>query len=374
MTNPFTPTFGIVPMVLAGRKELLSQMHNAFERGIGDPNLSSILIGPRGTGKTALLSCIGSEARKCGWLCVDTVAMEGMLEDIVQQSLRAAEEFLSPKPEKKISGVSVAGVLSLSWIQQVKEESNWRMKMSSILEELKNRDIGLLITVDEVRVDVPEMIQLASFYQLFIRENAKISLVLAGLPGQVHQMLTHKEVSFLRRARQHVLDKISDREIREAFKKTVESEDKIITSDALDMAVKASGGFAYMMQLVGYFIWEESGDKEVITEAFAAKGIDLARVDFQNGVLDSTWRELSKGDRAFLAAMLSDSRYSTLTDIAKRMGKTTGYASTYKSRLLLAGVIEEQPGETFAYAIPALRDYITKLNVVETNNHALVQG
>ena len=125
MTNPFTPTFGIVPMVLAGRKELLSQMHNAFDRGIGDPNLSSILIGPRGTGKTALLSCIGSEARKCGWLCIDTVAMEGMLEDIVQQSLRAAEEFLSPKPEKKISGVSVAGVLSLRGIKLADENEQY---------------------------------------------------------------------------------------------------------------------------------------------------------------------------------------------------------------------------------------------------------
>lgn len=361
MKNPFTPTFGIVPMVLAGRRELLHHMHNAFERGIGDPNLSSILIGPRGTGKTALLSCIGTEAQKCGWICVDTVAMEGMLEDIIQQSLRAAEEFLVPKSDKKLSGISVGGVLGLSWIQQVKEESNWRIRMSGILDELKKKDIGLLITVDEVRVDIPEMIQLASFYQLFVRENAKISLVLAGLPGQVHQMLTHKEVSFLRRARQHVLDRISDREIREAFRKTVESEEKSFSSEALDMAVNASGGFAYMMQLVGYFIWEESGAEKVISEDCAAEGIRQAQIDFQNGVLDSTWRELSKGDRAFLIAMLPDSKYSTLTEVAKRMGKTSGYASTYKSRLLLSGAIEEQPGETFAYAIPSLRDYIEKV-------------
>ena len=361
MKNPFTPTFGIVPMVLAGRKELLHHMHNAFERGIGDPNLSSILIGPRGTGKTALLSRIGTDAKKYGWICVDTVAMEGMLEDIVQQSMRAAAEFLAPRSEKQLSGVTVGGIFGLSWAQQVKEESNWRMKMSRILDELKKRDIGLLITVDEVRVDVPEMIQLASFYQLFLRENAKISLVLAGLPGQVHQMLTHKEVSFLRRARQHVLNRISDREIREAFKKTVESESKTFSSEALDLAVNASGGFAYMMQLVGYFIWEESGKAEVISEACAVEGIRQAQIDFQNGVLDSTWRELSKGDRAFLIAMLPDSNYSTLHEIAKRMGKTSGYASTYKSRLLLSGVIEDQPGATFAYAIPSLRDYIEKM-------------
>lgn len=358
MTNPFTPTFGIVPTVLAGRGELLGRMHNAFERGTGDPNLSSILIGPRGTGKTALLSCIGEEAKKCGWICVDTVAMEGMLEDILQQSLKAAEEFLPPVQEKKISGVTVGGVLGLSWIHHEKDEANWRLKMSSILHELKKSNTGLLITVDEVRVDVAEMIQLASVYQLFIRENAKIALVLAGLPGQVHQILTHKEVSFLRRARQHILERIPDRDIREAFKKTAESECKTFSPKALDLAVNASGGFAYMMQLAGYFIWEESGSEDVISEACAAEGIRQAQIDFQNGVLDSTWRELSNGDRSFLIAMSYDSKYSTLTGVAKRMGKTSGYASTYKSRLLLAGVIEEQPGETFAYAVPFLREYI----------------
>lgn len=72
--NPFTPTFGMVPPFLAGRDRILAEMTRAFEDGLGNPNLSTILIGPRGTGKTALLSCIADEAQEKGWLAVNTVA------------------------------------------------------------------------------------------------------------------------------------------------------------------------------------------------------------------------------------------------------------------------------------------------------------
>ena len=58
LKNPFTPSFGKVPAVLAGRDLLLDDMTSAFEQGSGDPNLSTILMGARGTGKTALMTSI----------------------------------------------------------------------------------------------------------------------------------------------------------------------------------------------------------------------------------------------------------------------------------------------------------------------------
>ena len=61
--NPFTPVFGKVPPYMAGRQPLIDAVVDAFEHGgTGNPNLSSIFVGPRGTGKTALLSYLGFEA------------------------------------------------------------------------------------------------------------------------------------------------------------------------------------------------------------------------------------------------------------------------------------------------------------------------
>ena len=358
MSNPFTPTFGIVPHFLAGRQQVLTDMQKAFSNWPGDPNRSSILIGPRGSGKTALLSCIGDEARKEGWIVADTVAESGMLEDIFQRSLSVAAEHISPKEKTHLTGVSIGQLLGLTWTSENSGEGNWRSRMSELLMQLNNREIGLLITVDEVRADVPEMIRLASVYQLLQRDNFRIALVMAGLPFQVNQLISNESVSFLRRARQHNLKSIADSDIRFAFRKTVESAGKTISEDALEKAVAASGGYPYMMQLVGYFIWEECEEHTNIETIHAERGIQRAQEDLRYGVLDSTWRELSKGDKRFLLAMLEDERYSTLADIARRIGKTSGYASTYKNRLILAGVIEEQAGSSFAIVIPSFREYV----------------
>lgn len=112
-----------------------------------------------------------------------------------------------------------------------------------------------------------------------------------------------------------------------------------------------------MMQLVGYSVWEQSGSRDCINKEDATRGIEYAREDFRNGVLINTWRELSAGDRKFLKAMLLDEDSSTLTDIAARLGKTTGYASTYKKRLEQAGVIEQRVDDRLEFALPAMREY-----------------
>lgn len=50
--NPFTPSFGKVPPILAGRKILIGEFEQAFSLNPNDPNLCSLFSGPRGVGKT----------------------------------------------------------------------------------------------------------------------------------------------------------------------------------------------------------------------------------------------------------------------------------------------------------------------------------
>ena len=358
MSNPFTPTFGIVPPVLAGRGQMLEDMRRAFDNWPGDPNLASIFIGPRGSGKTAMLSCIGDIAMEKGWIVADTTAAEGMLEDILQRTLDVASEVIGAESGKHLTGLEIGSILGLSWSLDSQRQANWRSKMSELLRRLKERDIGLLITIDEVRPDIIEMITFAQVYQLLIRENDKVALAMAGLPIYVGELLSDNGASFLRRARQHYIGKISESEVRDAFRQTVESEGKTIEFQALDKAVTAADGFAYMMQLVGYEMWNASGNCELITASDADMGIQYARADFRKGVLSSTYRDLSDGDVRFLTAMLADKEYSSITDIAARIGKTPGYASTYKKRLLQAGVIEEVQRSKVSFAIPMFRGYL----------------
>ena len=348
--NPFTPAFGTIPLFMAGRDPLIASMRSAFETGARDPNLSTILIGARGTGKTALLSRISDEAKQAGWIVVDVAASKGMLEDIVQRALESASELIPNSGRKRLTGIELAQMIGLQWETEAPSPANWRTKMNAIFNQLAQTDTGLLITVDEVKSTYDEMIRLASTYQLFVRENRKVALLMAGLPKHVSALVSNDDVSFLRRARQHYLGKIRSAEVEIAFEKTVAAGGKSIERAALKEAVAAIDGFPYMMQLVGYYAWMAGTEADVIDGAHVERGIEFARSDLEKGVLEATYRELSAGDRAFLNAMLSCGGELHLSD----------YASSYKSRLTGQGIVEELPGGGLEVSLPFFRDYLIR--------------
>ena len=230
--------------------------------------------------------------------------------------------------------------------------------MTDLIERLNCRGTGLLITVDEVQANLGEMIAFASIYQHFVREERKVALLMAGLPSHVSALVSNKAVSFLRRAKKYRLGRVSDAEVTIALRKTVESHGRSIEDEALAAAVRAIDGFPYMMQLVGFQLWDEAVG-ETITENDARSAIPLAYSDFEESVLDATYRELSNGDLDFLHAMLVDDEGESLVvEIAERLGKSQAHARVYKARLLEQGVIEEGRRGYVAFALPHLREYL----------------
>ena len=357
--NPFTPSFGKVPPIFAGRQAIIEDISQAFENGLGDPNLASILVGARGTGKTALLSLIASEASQRGWIHATTSALPGMLDDILQQTLACAGSFLDASPKRKLTGLEVGQILGIQWDIEHETPANWRAQMNRLLDSLGEKDVGLLITVDEVKPELDELKTLVSVYQHFVGEERQVALIMAGLPYKVSLLLNDDDISFLRRARKVRLGRIPNVEVRAAFEDTIYEAGKSIDADALDAAVEAIGGFAYMMQLVGYWIWRCSKAETICFED-AQRGIALANEDLRDSVLDSTWNDMSAVDRKFVSAMLEDAEESSLADIAWRMGVKSNYASRYKRRLLEQGVIGEYGTNNLRFEIPSSRAYFAE--------------
>lgn len=363
-SNPFTPTFGLIPPFMAGRESLMEEISAAFTNGLGDPNLSTIVSGARGTGKTSLISLMANEAEAQGWITANVTAAKGMLEDILNQTAKAAKDFLEVTGSRKLKGVTIGQFIGIEWENQPVIVGNWRTQMTAILEQLAEHDIGLLITVDEVDVSLEEMKQLARTYQHFIREGRKVGMLMAGLPYSVSSLLNDESVSFLRRARKHHLGRIPDSAIRDALKLTILESDRDIEPEALDEAVNAIDGFPYMMQLVGYRIWAENPQNDTISKEDALRGIKLAQQEMADGILDYTFRELSNGDKRFLAAMILDEEESELAQIAARMNVKSNYASQYKRRLLEQGVIGETVSGTLRFDMPAFREYLLERDLL----------
>ncbi len=359
--NPFTPTFGQIPPFMAGRDFIINDMLAALENGPGDPNLATIYIGARGTGKTALLSYIAGEAGARGWISVGVSAVPGMLEDILERAREAAAEFVESDQHPRLKSLGIGQMISAEWELPEQDTGNWRTRMNRLFKQLDQYGIGLLITIDEIKVQLDEMINFASTYQHFVRENKRVGLLMAGLPNQVSALLSNESVSFLRRATQHRLGRIADYEIENALAKTVQSSGRTIDPDAMRLMVEAVDGFPYMMQLVGYRAWAEHPDAAVITAKDAQNGIKLAHNDMKTRVLEATYRELSEGDLNFLRAMLPDKHASKVSDVAERMGVKSNYASAYKRRLIEQGIIGERARGVVGFDMPFFKDYLLEL-------------
>ena len=232
--------------------------------------------------------------------------------------------------------------------------------MTRYMEVLAEYKIGILLTVDEIDAKQREMVQLVSDFQHFVREKREAALIMAGLPGKTLQMFHEDSISFVRRAFQHNLGLISIPDVKAAIQKTVESAGKKIEKNALEKAAAYSGGFPFLIQLVGYHAWRHSEEKKTITLIDVERGIDSSEEYMDRMILDTTIRDLSDGDRAFLIAMLPDEAESKMVDITNRLGISTNLAGQYRIRLIKQGVIEEYGRGRVQFAMPLLKNYLAK--------------
>ena len=359
--NPFTPIFGSEPLFLAGREQIIEDILGGLENGPGDPNRISILTGPRGSGKTVLLTIIANEASKIGWVSASVTALPGMMEKILEQIEQNGKEFLPAKAKRRLTEIHAFGVgFSIENIEARKP--SWRLQMTRYLELFSEYKIGILLTVDEIDVRQPEMVELVSDFQHFIREKLNIALIMAGLPGKTLQMFHDGSISFVRRAFQHNLEPIHMSDVKAAIQKTVESSGKKIETAALESAASFSEGFPFLIQLVGYHAWRQSGDKKNISLTDVGRGIESSEEYMNRMILDTTIRELSEGDRAFLIAMLPDEGESRMSDITNRLGISTNLAGQYRLRMIKQGIVEEYGRGRVQFAMPLLKKYLAKIN------------
>ena len=85
--NPFKPTAGAEPPVLVGRERVVQDFCDGIEEGVGAPARLMRITGPRGSGKTVLLTELGDVAKTYGWTVIDVVA-SGNLTDKIRRALR----------------------------------------------------------------------------------------------------------------------------------------------------------------------------------------------------------------------------------------------------------------------------------------------
>lgn len=369
--SPFRPSFGASPPVVAGRGPLVGRFADALRAGPGAAARTVLFTGARGIGKTVALNEVEDEARAQGWLVLNDTVSPGLLDRLLVEHVPEAWRQVSaettptpadPRPRARVTGVSLPGGAGL----EVERDpgtplTGLRANLAALTEAMAERGAGVLITLDEVHRAGragDDLATIAATLQHLVRENRQVAFAGAGLPAAVHDVLTDDVVTFLRRAMRFDLGPLTDDETARALREPILAAGRDVEPDALAGAVRASRGYPYLVQVVGQHVWEVEPASPVITTGHVALAVPRAVRDLGTNVHQVAVNELSDRDRDYLAAMLPDPETSAVADVLDRMGVTHSYASRYRQRLILAGMIEPVGRGTVRFALPYLREYL----------------
>lgn len=354
--NPFKPTAGAEPPVLAGRKKVIDDFTDGLTEGPGAPGRLMRISGPRGSGKTVLLTELGDIAKDKGWVVVDETAGKGLVDRITERLARQLPEANASMDIDLGFVKAHAGVSSGTGGADIR----------TVLDEAAGRigKKGVLVTVDEVQdADKGEMAAISQAVQHLIREKKDVAFVFAGLTMGVADFINGEAMTFLRRAKAEQLKSIPDDDVAAAFEKTFGDSGMPIAGNALSDAVAATGGYAYMVQLVGYNVWKMArrhfGESPAVTTEDVREGAEMAMGDYVEAVIEPALSRLSKRAMSYLVEMSGSDGPSSTGCVAKSLGVPAQSLSSVRASLIAKQVIEPTEARGYVdFAIPWMREYV----------------
>jgi predicted ATPase len=361
LPNPFKPGAGANPPQLVGRSQLIDDFIDSLADGPGAPGRVTIFTGPRGVGKTVMLGAVAQQAEvEFQWLTIHETATQGLVERLTRQLQKLAKQLPGDDSHRALTGVTlpvIGGGIQLAQPSPA-VSLDLRESATNLLDRLAACHTGLLITVDEVHADVQEeMRHFATMVQHLIREDREIAVAMAGLPHAISELLNDKVTTFLRRAERHVLTNLSISEVREALANTITANGRQICSAGLTKAAEATGGYPFLVQLVGYQIWRQTSSATISLDDVEA-GVNAALTRFEQLVHEPALASLTAVDRSVVAALAQLPGPASTAQLAEIVGNTSNYLAVYRERLTAAGIVAPtRPGQ-IDFALPHLRQYV----------------
>ena len=316
--NPFRPSFGVTPPLLVGRDSEILAFGDALDAGPGALGRATLYTGVRGIGKTVMLNEAESQARQRGWVVVSETAVPGLVDRLTTHRLPEAAAALElSAPGRRVTAVAFPFHLGgLTWQPPTAEHHpDLRAQLTALTDHLADNGTGLLLTVDELhRADRAGLRELAATIQHCFREERPIAFAGAGLPTAIADLLNDDVLTFLRRADRYHLAAVDPADVADALQTPLIAAEYRITDAALQVATAGTGGYPFLIQLVGFWICKladteaeaTTGQSALIDETVAAAGVQAARRRLGSLIHEPALRDLSHVDRTFLAAMAVD--------------------------------------------------------------------
>ena len=339
MNNPFNPSFGRVPPVFIDREVLIDEVIEGLKNP-DSPYRTTVITGQRGVGKTAFLTDICkhfSGDRK--WIVCQVPSDEDLLSTITQSVYRKATKDIRKALDSIDSFTVSAFGFQLSYDKK-DETINYQLLLEEMLEILREKGISLLVAIDEVDNN-ETMRRFASIYQILIREDLPIALLMTGLPQQVSELQNNKVLTFLLRSASVSLSGLDMFSVKHSYEKTFAETGRTLDENTSMLMAKMTRGYAFAFQLLGYLVW--NADSDTVTQETVNSVTGEYETQLFSKAYGKIYESLSPMDREIAHAMAeveTETGEIPMSYLREHTGKAASYLSNYRTRLMDAKIID----------------------------------
>ena len=346
-SNPFSLSFGKEPVSYISRDYQSNEILDSFESDT--PSYQVCMItGVKGAGKTVAMSAIANTlAADSRWIIVNLNPERDLLRTLTAE-LSNRKDLFEMFRDAKINLSYLGFGLEIDGEPPI---TDMVVALRRMLEKLTKSGRRILITIDEVSLN-RQIREFASQFQIFMRENLNVFLIMTGLYENIYELQNEKTLTFLFRAAKVELKPLSIPLIMQKYREVFEmSED-----EALEMA-KATMGYPFAFQVLGYLLWREGGKKSLEN---LLPQYDTYLEDY---VYEKIWSELSRKDKEVVAAMC-DAPSTKVETIRNRLKMSSNSFSTYRKRLTKKGIIQSPDYGWLSFTLPRFREFILRQEIL----------
>lgn len=337
--NPYTLVFGKEPAQRISRMVQLNTMMDTF---LSEEPAQQVYIitGVRGSGKTVLMTEVSRKMREEeNWIVVELNPERDMLKTLASKlssEYRLASIFKNASINLSFFGFGLE-------VENTAPVTDIEVALSKMLSSLRKHGKRVLVTVDEV-VSNQNMKTFASSFQIFVRQDLPLFLLMTGLYENVHVLQNEKSLTFLYRAPKIELKPLNIGTIAQNYGRIFHLDE----DEALKMA-QLTRGYSFAFQILGYFTWEYRDDPESVMTEYKQYLEDYA--------YDKIWSELSQNDRK-VAYGIAKSKSGKISEIRQLLGYETNQFNPYRKRLIKKGIINGDVRGYVSFTLPLFEKYV----------------
>ncbi|MBR1477102.1 MAG: ATP-binding protein [Lachnospiraceae bacterium] len=313
------------------------------------------ITGVRGSGKTVMLGDIRNKiAEQDRWLTVDINPESNLLDSLARKLYlipMVKAMFIKAKLDFSVLGIGVH--LENAELMASDEEDAIEM----MLRVLKKSGYKILVTIDEVTYS-KGVAKLSHALSSYAGAGYDIYLLMTGLIENINNIKNKKSLTFLYRAKINKLDTLNITAIWSDYQKTL----GLDREDAEKLAYMTRG-YPLAFQAVGYLYWNELCKHEKFDDINQDEVDEKLDVILAELAYDKIWDELSQNDVKILYVMcrISSSSKTELIkveDIRNAINMTSDSFTTYRKRLIEAGIVDGRQYGHLKFMLPRFENYI----------------